>query len=96
MLGFFAFWFFIGWIYSIVVVHHVAAAKGLDTVAWTFGAVFFGVFAMFGVIAMPAGSDALTRRRIANGKAKVCRQCDEAMRSMASICPHCGSKQSEG
>lgn len=94
MGGLFAFWLFIGSIYSIFVVRSVASAKGLDTVLWTVGALFFGVFALFGVLAMPADRDAITRRRVTEGKAKICGQCAEAIGSTASICPHCSTVQS--
>lgn len=81
------------WVLLAIFAVPVARSKGFDGGNWFLLCLVFGVFAAFALVASHPDEFELVRRRIRDGKAKVCPACAEAVRTPAIACPHCNAPQ---
>lgn len=91
----FVFIYFFGAIVMAVFGYDVAKAKGLSAGLWGIFCFIFGPIALLAVAGMPSDKYALMRRRIEQGKSKICPECGEGIRAVAKICPYCRTPQTE-
>jgi len=81
----------VNWLVAAGFAAALAEAKARNGIAWFFGTLLFGPFALVALVGMPVDEVAEARRRIDEGDAVVCSECGELMRPWARICPHCRS-----
>ena len=68
----------------------LAHRKGRDPGMWAFGGSILGIFAFGYLLFVPRDEEELKRRQIAQGNARECPHCKDAIPRNATACRSCG------
>ena len=74
------------WIASAVLCMIIAESKRRNDARWFFLGLFFGVFALILILALPSLEG---RKALAYKTDKICQFCAQQIRAKAVVCPYC-------